>query len=281
MKVIKVLNNSLVMIEDDEGKEAIVMGKGIGFSSRVGDIIPTAKVEKLFVVQENLPGAEYLSAFAAMPEEIFQMTGLVMQMAQQELSYPLRPQIFFTLTDHLMFAVERSRKGIMLQNRVLFEVQRFWPAEFSLAQKVVNRLNHQFMLDLPPEEAGNIAFHLVNGQSEHNDTRQTLQAMRMLKDIFNIIQYHAAITIDTNSLNYSRFLIHMQFFIQRMFTGQLNHSQGNTMLEQIAHQHPRMHRCALVINDYVKQQLEVEITDDELLWLIVHLVRISEPATAQ
>ncbi|WP_416414681.1 PRD domain-containing protein [Pantoea sp. App145] len=276
MKVIKVLNNSLVLTEDNDGKEAIVMGKGIGFSSRVGDMIPREKVEKLFMVQENLPGAEYLNAFAAMPEEVFQMTALVMQMAQQGLSNPLRPQIFFTLTDHLMFAVERSRKGIMLQNRVLFEVQRFWPAEFTLAQQVVTRLNSQFRLELPPEEAGNIAFHLVNGQSEHSDTSQTLLAMRMLKDIFNIIQYHAYITIDTGSLNYSRFLIHMQFFIQRMFAGQLNHSQGNTLLPQIIQQHPRMHRCALAINDYVKKMLEVGMTDDELLWLIVHLVRIAE-----
>lgn len=279
MKVIKVLNNSLVLIEDDEGKEAIVMGKGIGFSSQVGDHIPADKVEKLFMVQENLPGTEYLSAFAAMPEEIFQMTAMVMQMAQQGLSNPLRPQIFFTLTDHLMFAVERSRKGIMLQNRVLFEVQRFWPTEFALAQQVVARLNNHFKLDLPPEEAGNIAFHLVNGQSEDSDTSQTLLAMRMLKDIFNIIQYHASITIDIHSLNYSRFLIHMQFFIQRMFAGQLNHSQGNTLLPQLVQQHPRMHRCALMINEYVKNTLKVEMTDDELLWLLVHLVRITDPAS--
>lgn len=276
MKVIKVLNNSLVLIEDDEGKEAIVMGKGIGFSSNVGDHIPADKVEKLFMVKENLPGSEYLSAFSAMPEEVFQMTAMVMQMAQQGLNNPLRPQIFFTLTDHLMFAVERSRKGILLQNRVLFEVQRFWPAEFALSQQVVIRLNSHFKLDLPPEEAGNIAFHLVNGQSEHSDTSQTLLAMRMLKDIFNIIQYHAQAPINTDSLNYSRFIIHMQFFIQRIFSGQLNHSQGNTLLPQLVQDHPRMHRCSLMISEYVKNTLKVDMTDDEMLWLMVHLVRIAE-----
>lgn len=276
MNVIKVLNNSLVLIEDDEGREAIVMGKGIGFNSHVGDHIPAEKVEKFFMVKENLPGSEYLRAFSAMPEEVFEMTTMVMQMAEQGLSHPLRPQIFFTLTDHLMFAVERSRKGILLQNRVLFEVQRFWPTEFALAQQVVVRLNSHFKLDLPPEEAGNIAFHLVNGQSEYSDTSQTLLAMRMLKDIFNIIQYHAQATINTDSLNYSRFIIHMQFFIQRIFTGQLDHHQGNTLLPQLVQDHPRMHRCALMISGYVKNKLKVDMTDDEMLWLMVHLIRIAE-----
>ncbi|HIH6569394.1 TPA: CAT RNA binding domain-containing protein, partial [Klebsiella michiganensis] len=51
MIVQKVLNNSLVLSMDDDSREVIVMGKGIGFNSRPGDEIAPEKIEKLFVTQ--------------------------------------------------------------------------------------------------------------------------------------------------------------------------------------------------------------------------------------
>ncbi|STW08725.1 beta-glucoside bgl operon antiterminator [Klebsiella grimontii] len=46
MIVQKVLNNSLVLSMDDDSREVIVMGKGIGFNSRPGDEIAPEKIEK-------------------------------------------------------------------------------------------------------------------------------------------------------------------------------------------------------------------------------------------
>ncbi len=46
MKVIKVLNNSLVLSTDSDNREVIVMGKGIGFNSKVGDVLAAASIEK-------------------------------------------------------------------------------------------------------------------------------------------------------------------------------------------------------------------------------------------
>lgn len=57
MKVIKVLNNSLVLTADDDNREVIAMGKGIGFNSKTGDEINPAAIEKVYVVQEGQRGA--------------------------------------------------------------------------------------------------------------------------------------------------------------------------------------------------------------------------------
>ena len=46
MIVQKVLNNSLVLSTDDDNREVIVMGKGIGFNSRPGEEIAPEKIEK-------------------------------------------------------------------------------------------------------------------------------------------------------------------------------------------------------------------------------------------
>lgn len=219
MIVQKVLNNSLVLSMDDDSREVIVMGKGIGFNSRPGDEIAPEKIEKLFVTQALGARSGYLEALSAIPDEVIEMAAMIISRANMQLASKVREQIFFTLADHLTFAIERSRKGIAIQNRLLPEVRRFYPQQFRVASEAVTIIRQQYGIELPEEEAGNIAFHLVNGQSEGDDVAQTMQSVKMLKDIFNLVQYHFKQQIDTDSINYSRFLVHMQFFLQRLQEG--------------------------------------------------------------
>lgn len=48
MKVFKSINNNIVSAYDDDGKEVIVFGKGIGFKAKEGDTVITDKIEKSF-----------------------------------------------------------------------------------------------------------------------------------------------------------------------------------------------------------------------------------------
>lgn len=61
-----------------------------------------------------------------------------------------------------------------------------------------------------------IAFHLVNAKSDEKSMKNTLLTVKLMKDIVAIIQYHFGIIIDEESLSYSRFITHLQFFIQRL-----------------------------------------------------------------
>ncbi|MEG8134764.1 PRD domain-containing protein [Escherichia marmotae] len=275
MIVQKVLNNSLVLSLDDDNREVIVMGKGIDFNSRPGDEIAPVQIEKLFVTQTLDERSGYLEALSAIPDEVIEMAAMIISRANMQLSSKVREQIFFTLADHLAFAIERSRKGITIQNRLLPEVRRFYPQQFHIASEAVTIIRQQYGIELPEEEAGNIAFHLVNGQSEGDDVAQTMQSVKMLKDIFNLVQYHFKQEIDTESINYSRFLIHMQFFLQRLQEGELDSSRDSFLLVQVIKEYPEAWQCTLLIRDYIKVQLGITLRGNELLWLTVHLVRIT------
>ena len=48
MKILKVINNNVVSACDDKGKEIVVMGKGLGFGKKNGDILDESKIEKSF-----------------------------------------------------------------------------------------------------------------------------------------------------------------------------------------------------------------------------------------
>jgi len=277
MTVAKVLNNSLVLSSTADHDEVIVMGKGIGFNSKVGDTLDASQIEKIFIVQGSQTRRNYLRVIENAPESLLPLVQELLDRASAQLNSRLSEQLFFTLVDHISFAVERFTKGIAIQNRLLFEVKRFYPREFAVAQQAVRQLNQQLNIDLPEEEAGNIAFHLVNGQTDVQNMETTLLSVKMLKDIFNIIKYHFRVEINRDSLNYQRFLTHLQFFIQRMVEGRQIANKDDFIFTQVKAEYPDHYRASQLIGEYVFNLLQVSLTNDELLYLIIHLVRIVTP----
>ncbi|MBM7345233.1 beta-glucoside operon transcriptional antiterminator [Pantoea coffeiphila] len=278
MTVVKVLNNSLVLASTPGHEDVIVMGKGLGFSSRPGDVLDPQKIEKIYAVQNSQAARDYLRVIENSPEYLPPLVQSLIDQANVGLNGRLSEQLFFTLMDHLSFAIERFHKGIAIQNRLLFEVKRFYPREFALAQQAVNTLNQRLSITLPEEEAGNIAFHLVNGQTDVLNMESTLLSVKMLKDIFNIIKYHFRVEIDRDSLNYQRFLTHLQFFIQRMIERRQIATKDDFIFEQVRGEYPDHYRASQLIAEYVLNLLQVTLTSDELLYLMIHLVRVVPPA---
>lgn len=257
MDVIKVLSNSLILSVDASNNEVIVMGKGIGFNSKIGDVIDPEKIEKIYAMQNMRASKEYVCLIENTPEEYISPVQSIMNHANLSLKGKLSEQLFFTLTDHVTFAIKRFQKGISIQNRLLYKVKRFYPHAFAIAQ-----------------QAGNIAFHLVNRQTNIQSMESTLLSVKMLKDTFNIIKYHFNVVIDQDSLNYQRFLTHMQFFIQRMIESSQIETKDDFIFEQVIREYLGEYRCSVLIWDYIKNLLSITISNDEMLYLIICLVRI-------
>ena len=60
-KVDKILNNSLVLSKNSDNNEVILMGKGIGFNAKVGDLLDAEQIEKCFVLQQITDIQGYLN----------------------------------------------------------------------------------------------------------------------------------------------------------------------------------------------------------------------------
>ena len=274
MNVIKVLNNSLILAENEEQKEIIVMGKGLGFNSKIGDSLDVDKIEKIFILKDETSIKEYVRLIEATPSEYIEVTNYIIEYANKKLKGKLSDQIFIILVDHISYALERYEKNIIIQNRLIWEVKKFYPKEFEIGLDAVKYINKTLRIDLPEEEAANIAFHLVNAQTDEQEMQNTLLTIKMLKDIFNIIQYNFGIEIDKNSLNYSRFLTHLQFFVQRLLDERMVESKDKFIFDQITKSYPEELKCARLIGNYIKTTLNKEISYEELLYLTIHIVRI-------
>ncbi len=53
MKVVKSLNNNMVLARDEHGDECISQGKGIGWQKRSGDSVDTSLIERRFVPENQ------------------------------------------------------------------------------------------------------------------------------------------------------------------------------------------------------------------------------------
>lgn len=274
MKVMKILNNNYILVEDADGNESIVMGKGLRFLNQVGSELNQENIQKIFTSKDKKVVRDWQQILDGVPENDVDAIYSAISMADNAMNGKLKEQIFITLFDHLVFALERLRKQVVLQNRLLWEVRQFYPKEFSLGKTMIAEMNERLGVELPEEEAGNIAFHLVNAQTENPDMEQTLLVMRMLKDIFNIVQFSFPQRIRTDSIHYSRFVTHMQFFLQRVLENKMLVEDGMELFEQIVVQSPESYSCACKIADYMKKTLLIEIPREELVYLMIHIARI-------
>ena len=184
MVIEKFLNNNMLLVTKD-GQEMIAMGKGLRFSYKVGDTLDEKDCEKVYVLQDQTK-KNYIEVLEQAPIEYIELCQEAISYAQAKFPTPLNEQIFVTLLDHLLYAVERYHKGIVLQNRMLWEIQKFYPNEFMIGCDIVEMINKKLDIFLPEAEAGNIAFHFVNAQIESKDNKLSSEngilMVKMLKD---------------------------------------------------------------------------------------------------
>lgn len=271
MQIIKVINNNVISSEDDKGKEIVVMGKGIGFGKKAGEEIEETKIEKVFSLPDEST-SQFTQVVKDMPYEYIRTAELVIAYARETLGYHLSKNIYVTLTDHLGYAIERKRQGIVVANELSWEMKKFYNAEFQVGLKALDIVKQELDVELPEDEAGFIAIHLVNAQMG-GQMNQSRNMPAMIKDILNIVRYTFQVELDEKSLSYERFITHLRFFVQRVISREDSERNDEEFDQLIADRFPRSYECAQKIKSYMKK-LDYEVSDVEISYLAVHIHRV-------
>lgn len=212
MKIKKILNSSVILVADENDKEFICLGKGIGYGRKNGDFVDPETVQQIFRPIDNDQTKKYLELLDTIPPFYLEITQKIVSKAETELNSELNISIYFTLTDHLHFAVERSKKNINITNRVYWEIKNYYPKEFKVGVYALELLNETMGIHLPKEEAANIAFHLINAQSKDNESGDGMKYAKMIGGIVNLVRYSIGSNLNTESIHYQRFITHVKFF---------------------------------------------------------------------
>lgn len=275
MKIIRILNNSVVLAKDEKNNEKMVLGKGLGFQSKVNDILDQTKIEKIFILESKDQKHDFEKLLQHTPERYLNLTKRIVEFAEHQLSVQFSDSIYIGLMDHISYALERVSQNGSIKNAFLWEVKKFYSKEFKTAIKVLGIIEQEECVRFNEDEASFIAMHFVNAQQGGEGIKSTMNETAVIQDILNIIKFHYKIEIDETSVNFNRFIVHIRYLLQRLHQMNYKEHWESELLDQLCKKYPETFRCVQKISKYLKKRLSARINDEEFLYLMLHINRLS------
>lgn len=270
----KVINNNIISAYEKSGAEVIVMGRGIGFKKKQGEVVPADQISKIFRIKSRTLAEQFKELLANMPLERVRISDEIISHAKDHLKLKLNQSIYVTLTDHINFAIERVSQGIEPQNALLWEIKRFYPQEFQLGIYALELIQDRLGILLPEDEAGFIALHFVNAEYG-TDIRDAVKFPDQMQAIVDIVERDLGILLDESSLHYERFMTHIKFLIQRIYRKELLSSEDRELSLLMQRKYPREYQCSLKVAEYIMQATGSRLSEEEIMYLSVHIRRVS------
>ena len=182
--------------------------------------------------------------------------------------------LMVALTDHIIFAYKRIKQQQFIKNPFLIETKQLYSESYAIAERVIEHLNRLLDIDFPEDEIGFIALHIASSKDD-----LSLHEVRLTNEIINksvlIMEHDLKCRIDTASIQYQRFIRHIQFLIRRLQKGeviQVKDEFGN-MLK--AH-YPLCYNIAVKIIKMMQQHLDVDVYEAELIYLTLHIYHFTQ-----
>lgn len=275
-KITKVINNNIVSSVDASGEEILLRGLGIGFQKKTNDIVPHDKVEKVYKMENPKAANRLEELLADIPLEYITVCTDIIEYAKINLSKKLSDNIYITLTDHICFAIERQKQKLEYQNVLLMEIKRYYNAEYQIGVHALSILKEKLGIELSYDEAGFIALHIVNAELD-TGMSNTYKITEFIQQVFQIMEQHYGRTFEEESMHYDRFVTHLKFFGQRLFSNKVSgvKEDDDTFYEIVRERYTFDYECAEQIGEYVLRELGKVVTEEEKMFLTIHLRRLT------
>lgn len=266
MRVIKNIHNNISLCLDSKGNEVIAFGKGIGFKKPPYDL-PIASVERTFYNVSNL----YIDMLIQIPEEIIEISTLILDYANDMLNGEYSANLIFTLADHICFSIKRYKEKIHISLPLVHEVKHMYPKEIEIGYYALKLVKKRLGIELPKDEAAVITLHVIEYGLNSENEQCILSNQTKIEKSVEILEKYLEIQIDKEGFNYSRFASHMYFLLDRVHRNTSVKSENQKMFAKLVEEYPKTYECS----KKMLEALEVDLNDEELMYLILHINRLS------
>lgn len=275
VKVAKVINNNIISVINEQNKELMIMGRGIGFQVKSGEPVKKEKIEKIYTLDSQEVSDKFKTLLREVPIEVMEVSEQIIGNAKTKYGKKLNDIIYVTLTDHINFAIERQKDGYEIRNALLWETKRLYKDEYYIGLDALKKIKEKIGVELPEDEAGFIALHILNAEL-NDDVSNIMTITKVIQEILTIVKYHFKIDFDEDSLNYFRFITHLKFFAQRMLNHSYMQNHDDDLFLMIKDKHPKAFSCSNKINNYLTKTYHHALTNEELLYLTIHIDRVTK-----
>lgn len=273
-RILHVIGNNFVCSVDDSGKEIILRGLGIGFKKTKGDLIPAARVEKVYALQDSRQSDRLLQLMQDLPSEYLDISTHLIETAERSFGRKFSENIYITLTDHISFAIERMKKGMTYPNQLLWEIRTFYPQEYTLGQQALDVVESVLGIRLPDDEAGFIALHFVNAQMD-GKMSDMVPITELIREVITQSQNYYGVSFDEKTVDYERFVVHLKFLGQRLLHRRYATEGDAGFYTMIATNYAEDLQCAQQIATHIADRFGLIVPTCEQIFLTIHLHRLS------
>ena len=279
MKIEEVLNNNMVLTRNSEGKEVILKGKSLGFGKKKGDEVDRRLVERVFVQNDKRDARHFEEYLAKLPQTYWEICEQAVDRAREEYGMKLESRVIIPLCDHIAGTVERSRSGTFLKNDMFWEVKRFYPDEFQMGRYMVELMERRLQLSMGKTEAENeaafLAMHFIAGRLEAGGGDEIRSVTRIIQEVIQIVEACYQVKLDEESWDYQRFVNHIRFFAQRMFSHKRYEETDGEWFGILKEKYRQTYNCIVKIADYIYDRYSYEMDREEMMYLMIHIEKVT------
>ena len=279
MYIEKVLNNNAFISLDENGDEIIVMGKGIAFGKKGNQKVDLTNLNyKIFSCKNKNINNKLISIVSDLSQEYILLTRKIISTFEKEYNKKLNEIIYVSLTEHIHGAIERYHQGIQVKNPLLMEIKRLFADEYEIGRRALEMIHQDFGVLFEEDEAGYIAYHIVNAEL-NNDIINIANITKVMQQVLSVIKYHFKVEFNEESSTYYRFITHLKFFAQRVFSNAVYEEEDTELFFILKEKYHESYECVLKIKELIEHEYNYDLSLEEQLYLMIHIERIRTKAT--
>lgn len=271
----KIINNNIVSSRDSEGNELIIMGCGLGFGKKAGQALDESKVEKIFKLDDKDSLEHFKRLLKKLPLEYIQVSDEIISYAKAALGEELNENVYLTLTDHISFAIDRFKEGMIFNNALYEEIKMFYPNEYTVGCHALYLIEKKTGIRLLEDEAASIAIHIVNAEF-NSAISKTFVLTKMIRDMMDIIKEELpACAQDTDHLD--KLAINLKHLVHRMMTETPKQGKEDKVLFNFVRQHCHSeYQLICKVDNFIKDKYECTMTEEERIYITLNVKRIKD-----
>lgn len=268
------INNNVALVKDTSDHEFIVVGKGVGFGKRKGDVIEEKDITRRFYPDESNSMESIWHRLENIKPEIISMATEISRMAEKNLNIRFCNHHYIILADHINFAIARIAEGIDYNDSNRWEVKKLYSREYQAAVRAIEMVTAKWKVRLPKSEEVFLTYHFVNAENSRNTIKETFKLTELMGETMQIIEKHFNVSLNEEEFNYIRMTNHLKYFFIRKMHNEGIESDDHTLADSVRSQCKNEHAAVVKICRMLKQKENWDISVDEMMFLTLHIWRV-------
>ena len=274
-RILNPMNNNVSLVRNSKGEELIVIGKGISFGKKKGDLISEDQVEKVFRMKTEESRENFMALLKDVPLDFITVTYEIIDNLSKKYQYPVQEYLYVTLTDHIYCSYQAISQG-RYKDSNLPDISAKYPIASQIAQEAFEIYRQKLTENFPEDEIIRIAYHFINaeGENEVEVVESIDKRKEILKSVESVLKSYKIQRTPENNNFYDRFMIHLNYFLDYLDRSRDDNQSLLDMEEHIKNTYPEAFEIGSKIYEVIAQETGLDLYKSERVYLVLHIQRL-------